>query len=120
MTERIILKILTATQWTDAQSGALVQAPLDIADGFVHFSTASQVQETLDKWFQGEEGAVLLAFDTQDFADTLKWEPSRNDELFPHVYGPVKAEQVKAHWAMQMGQGGAPLAPREALEFSLK
>lgn len=117
MSDKIIFKILTRPDWEKAQAGADVLAPVDIADGYVHFSTASQVQETLDKWFQGVEDAVLIAFAAKDFPGVLKWEVSRNDELFPHVYGPVKAGQAKAFWEMKIGPSGAPLAPREALEF---
>lgn len=117
MKNRIIFKILENSSWEAAKEGALIQAPVDIADGYVHFSTATQVQETLDKWFQGVENAVLIAFDTDDFSNTLKWEVSRGRELFPHVYGEVKAALAKKSWQMELGPSGAPLAPQEALEY---
>ena len=119
MTNRLILKILEKSSWEAAKEGALVQAPVDVADGYVHFSTTDQVQDTLDKWFQGVEGAVLLAFDADDFLETLKWEPSRGGDLFPHVYGDVFAWQAKQSWTMVIGPSGAPQAPKEALEFDL-
>ncbi|MBB36246.1 MAG: hypothetical protein CME88_16345 [Hirschia sp.] len=118
MSNKIIFKILTAADWQKAQAGADVQAPVDIVDGYVHFSTATQVQETLNKWFTGEEGAVLLAYSASDFPSLLRWERSRNEELFPHVYGRVNAKQAKSVWTMEMGPNGAPIAPPEALEFA--
>ncbi len=118
MTTRTILKILTADDWSNAKSGAPVEAPVDRADGYVHFSTVSQVQATLDKWFQGATDTVLIAFDANDFKSTLKWEPARGNELFPHVYGRVDASQAKQVWLLANGVNGAPVAPKEALEWS--
>ncbi len=119
MEKRLLLKILEGPAWEAAIAGAEVQAPVDIADGYVHFSTASQVQETLDKWFQGIEGAVLIAFDARDFEDTLKWEVSRGGDLFPHVYGKVSADKAVKHWKMSLGSNNAPIAPAEALNFEI-
>jgi uncharacterized protein (DUF952 family) len=111
--ERLIYKVLTAEQWAAAEAGGPVKAPIDDADGYVHLSTASQLQETLDKWFRGVEGCVLAEFDAEDFARELKWEKSRGGELFPHVYGRINAGQARALWLLEMGPNGAPLAPEE-------
>ncbi|ACT58596.1 DUF952 domain-containing protein [Hirschia baltica] len=119
MENRLLFKILDATAWQAAIAGELVQAPVDIADGYVHFSTAFQVQETLDKWFQGEEEAVLIAFDANAFGDQLKWEVSRGNDKFPHVYGEVRANQAIKVWYMDIGPSGAPQAPDDALKFEL-
>jgi uncharacterized protein (DUF952 family) len=108
-----IYKILTRDQWAAAEQGALVRAPVDEADGYVHFSTSGQVQETLGKWFKGQEGCVLAAFHSDDFGPDLKWEKARGGQLFPHVYGPVRATQAHALWLLEMGEDGAPMAPEE-------
>jgi uncharacterized protein (DUF952 family) len=79
----------------------------------VHFSTASQLQATLSKWFKGQEGCVLAAFDEEDFGPDLKWEKARGGDLFPHVYSVVRAGQVNSLWLLEMGEDGAPLAPDE-------
>lgn len=120
MQKRLILKILDTPTWQAALGGERVQVAVDIADGYVHFSTADQVQETLDKWFQGVENAVLIAFDADDFKDTIKWEISRGGDLFPHVYGDVLASQAVYVWNMKLGPNGAPVAPFDALNFELK
>ncbi len=111
----MIYKVLTGDQWAAAEEGAPVQAPVDLADGYVHFSTARQLQETLSKWFLGKEGCVLAAFDPEDFGPDLKWEKSRGGDLFPHVYGRVHAGQARSLWLLEMGEDGAPLAPDEVL-----
>ncbi len=111
----LIYKVLTREQWANAEAGAPVEAPVDAADGFVHFSTAGQLQETLDKWFRGQEGCVLAEFDADDFGGELKWEKSRGGDLFPHVYGRVLAGQARALWLLEMGANGAPEAPEDVV-----
>jgi uncharacterized protein (DUF952 family) len=108
-----IYKVLTREQWAAAEAGAPVEAPIDVSDGYVHFSTGPQLQSTLSKWFKGQEGCVLAAFDAEDFERELKWEKARGGELFPHVYGLVRAGQAKTLWLLEMGEDGAPLAPEE-------
>lgn len=82
-----IYKILTPEQWQDAlDTGEFAGAPVDLADGYIHFSTAEQVQETTAKHFVGAGPLVLVAFDPDTFGDALKWEPSRGGALFPHLY----------------------------------
>lgn len=110
-----IYKVLTREQWEAAEKGALVSAPVDVADGYVHFSTSAQLQETLGKWFSGQEGCVLAAFHADDFGPDLRWEKSRGGDLFPHVYGPVRAHQAHALWLLELGEGGAPIAPDEVV-----
>jgi uncharacterized protein (DUF952 family) len=111
--DQTIYKVLTAGQWASAKAGGPVEAPVDVADGYVHFSTAAQLQGTLSKWFKGQTGCVLLAFDSDDFGPALKWEKGRDGELFPHVYDRVLALQVRANWNLATGSDGAPLAPQD-------
>lgn len=111
----LIYKVLTPEQWASAEAGGPVEAPVDAADGFVHFSTARQLQDTLDKWFRGKTGCVLAEFDADDFGGELKWEKSRGGDLFPHVYGRVMASQVRSLWLLEMGENGAPLAPDDVV-----
>jgi len=78
----LIYKILTAEQWAELQANETTAgAPIDVSDGYVHFSTAAQVQETAQKHFDGQEGLVLVAFDSEEFGNDLKWEPSRGGDL---------------------------------------
>jgi uncharacterized protein (DUF952 family) len=60
---------------------------VDIADGYIHLSCASQVAATLDKHFSGLDALVLAAVDLSGLGDSVRWEPSRGGQLFPHIYG---------------------------------
>ena len=85
---RRIYKICPASAWREAErQGAYRGSADDVRDGFIHFSLPSQVAETARKHFIGQTGLVLIAVDADVLGDALRWEPSRNDELFPHLYG---------------------------------
>ena len=75
-------------------------APIDIADGYIHFSTAKQAPETAAKHFSGETDLMLLGVDTDRLDTSLKWEVSRGDQLFPHLYRPLRLDDVA--WAQPL------------------
>ncbi|MGC8203545.1 DUF952 domain-containing protein [Aliiroseovarius sp. PTFE2010] len=82
----LIYKIFRADEWAQLQAdGSTPGAPVDIADGYVHFSTAEQVAETASKYFANTDGLILLAVQSDGLAP-LEWEPSRGGALFPHLY----------------------------------
>lgn len=90
-----IFKIATAEAWRVAQeTGVFAGAPVDLADGYIHFSTKAQVAETLAKHFAGQRDLVLLAVESEELGSALCWEPSRGGQLFPHLYGPLPASAV--------------------------
>ncbi|MQQ09981.1 DUF952 domain-containing protein [Epibacterium sp. SM1979] len=83
----LIYKIFRQDEWDAFQeAGETRGAPVDLADGFVHFSTAPQAAETAAKHFADEDGLWLLALDAEGLGEALKWEPSRGGALFPHLY----------------------------------
>jgi uncharacterized protein (DUF952 family) len=91
----LIYKIFRADEWAELQSQSVTKgAPIDIADGYVHFSTAEQARETAAKHFAGEDGLILLALDSDALGDDLKWEPSRGGALFPHLYRELHLSDV--------------------------
>jgi beta-hydroxylase len=88
-------KILTAAQWVQFQAdGVFHGAPVDHSDGYIHLSAADQLQGTLDKHFAGQSGLVIAEVDLAALGETVKWEVSRGDALFPHVYGPLPMAAV--------------------------
>ena len=90
----LIYKIFRAPEWAELQAkGETLGAPIDVIDGYVHFSTAEQAQETAAKHFAGEDGLVLLALEA-DSLDPLVWEPSRGSQLFPHLYRPLRMTDI--------------------------
>ncbi|MGB0960270.1 MAG: DUF952 domain-containing protein [Halocynthiibacter sp.] len=92
----LIYKIFRASEWQQFQSDEVTHgAPVDIADGFVHFSTAIQAAETAAKHFAGETGLMLLAFEADEMGADLKWEISRGGASFPHLYRSLKLDEMK-------------------------
>lgn len=83
----VIFKIVPKKLWDDAvEIGGFEGAPIDKADGYIHFSTKEQVRETAAKHFAGQKDLLLVALDADDFGELLRWEPSRGGDLFPHLY----------------------------------
>ena len=90
-----IYKIAPRDLWRQAEEkGVFEGAPVDHADGFIHFSTAEQARETAAKHFAGEDGLMLAELETDRMGDALKWEKSRGGALFPHFYGPLTLAHV--------------------------
>lgn len=105
-------KILTAEQMAVLESEAVFAgAPVDLADGYIHLSTAAQLQETLDKHFAGQRDLWLAAVDLEALGDMVRWEPSRGGQLFPHVYGPLPLDAVIAYSALHYEADGALRLP---------
>ncbi len=97
----LIYKIFQASEWADLRANReTAGAPVDVADGYVHFSTIQQAPETAARHFAGQEGLMLLAVDTDRLGDALKWEESRGGALFPHLYRALRLEDVV--WAQPL------------------
>lgn len=88
-----------------ARDGISAGAPVDLADGYIHFSTAEQLPGTLAKHFAGEDGLVLLALNAETL-EPLKWEPSRGGALFPHLYRALQREDVAWTRPLPLGPNG--------------
>lgn len=94
----VAYKILTKQQMDVLEhQGSFEGAPIDLADGYVHLSTAAQAQETLEKHFAGQSDLWLAAVDLEALGDAVKWEESRGGQLFPHLYAPMTLNTVIAY-----------------------
>ncbi len=94
---RRIYKICLASAWREAEWRGVYRGSADDArDGFIHFSTAAQVAETARKHFSGQSGLLLIEVDANALGERLRWERSRHDELFPHLYGELTLGAVIA------------------------
>lgn len=90
-----IYKIFRLSEYeTFVADGVTDGAPIDLSDGYIHFSTAEQVRETAEKHFSGAGDLKLLAVDVAELGDDLQWEPSRGGDLFPHLYRPLRRDDV--------------------------
>ncbi len=112
MTIQTAYKVLTADQMaTLERDGRFDGAPVDVADGYIHLSTADQLTETVDKHFAGQHDLHVAAVDLGSFGASLKWEESRGGQLFPHLYGPLLLETVIAYGPLERDPDGAVKLP---------
>jgi uncharacterized protein (DUF952 family) len=114
MTDRplIAYKALTDDQMKALErDGAFAGAPVDLADGYIHLSTAEQLGETLDKHFAGQKELWLAAVDLEALDELVKWEPSRGGQLFPHIYGALPLDAVLAYSELHYEPDGALRLP---------
>jgi uncharacterized protein (DUF952 family) len=109
---RTIYKICPRALWREAQAlGRFEGAPVDHADGYIHFSTAEQVKETAKKHFAGQDDLLLVAVDAGRLGPALRWEPSRGGALFPHLYVPLGLDAVLSATPLPLGPDGTHRFP---------
>lgn len=102
-----IYKILPAALYEAARAdGVFTGAPVDLRDGFIHFSTALQMRETARLHFAGQADLLLLAVDAAALGPALVFEASRGGDLFPHLYGPLPLSAVTAVHPLPLGPDG--------------
>lgn len=98
-----VYKIVTVDEWELAvREGRFLGSGIDLKDGFIHLSTRQQVQETVDRYFDGQSGLLLVALKSKLLGPSLRWEqamsngqtPSDREGLFPHLYGMVSMDVV--------------------------
>ncbi len=109
-----IYKICPRSEWQAAvEAGRFRGSAVDLADGYIHFSTADQVGETAAKHFRGQTDLLLIAVDALALGDALKWEPSRGGDLFPHLYGPLETRHALGLVLLELDAEGIPRMPED-------
>ncbi|WP_176073300.1 DUF952 domain-containing protein [Brucella intermedia] len=112
MTNEIIYKIAPRGLWAQAeQAGNFTGAPVDIADGYIHFSTGTQVRETAAKHFAGQRDLLLISVNASALGAALKFEVSRGGALFPHLYGTLPLAAVLKVELLPLGDDGLHIFP---------
>ena len=107
-----IYKICPREAWQEAErKGRFEGAAIDLADGYIHFSTADQARETAAKHFAGQDDLLLVAVETAALGDALRWEVSRGGALFPHLYGPLDMSAVRWVRPLPLGADGSHRFP---------
>jgi uncharacterized protein (DUF952 family) len=108
----IVYKIVAADLWQAAEDdGIFTGAGIDLKDGFIHLSTGRQARRTAQLYFKGQDGFVLVAVDVAKLGDALKYEPSRDGDLFPHLYGPLPMAAVLSVRPLRIGGDGDHVFP---------
>lgn len=109
-----IYHVCKKADWQAAKrAGRYAGSADDARDGFIHFSGAAQLRESVAKHRAGQDGLVLLAVDAAALGDALKWEPSRGGALFPHLYGDLPPAAVTAETDLPLGPDGAHVFPAD-------
>lgn len=104
---KTVYKICDAGLWRDAErAGVFDGAPVDLTDGYIHFSTAQQVAETAARHFAGMADLVLVAADAETLGAALRYEPSRGGAMFPHLYGTLPLSAVRWVKPLPLGPDG--------------
>ena len=108
----VAYKVLTGPQMAVLEvDGVFAGAPIDLADGYVHLSTADQVTETVDKHFAGQADLHVAAVDLAVLGEAVKWEASRGGQLFPHIYAALPLNAVLAYGPLERDAEGAVRLP---------
>jgi uncharacterized protein (DUF952 family) len=108
----LIFKICLGSLWRQAEAtGTFNGAPVDLQDGYIHFSTAAQVGETAAKHFAGQGDLVLVAVVADKLGDALRYEASRGGALFPHLYAPLHLAAVRWVKPLPLGADGRHAFP---------
>ncbi len=116
MSAASIYHICRREEWEAAQAaGRYRGSPQDTADGFIHFSTAAQIQESAARHRANQSGLVLLAVDPDALGAALKWESSRRGELFPHLYGELPLAALRDVWDLPLGSDSRHQFPAAVL-----
>lgn len=109
-----VYKIVPQELWQDARAeGTFRGASIDLTDGFIHLSTAAQVVETARLFFAGVEGLALVAVDVAALGEALRFEPSRNGDLFPHLYAHLPLSAVLWEKPLPLDAEGRHVFPEE-------
>jgi uncharacterized protein (DUF952 family) len=112
--EQWIYKVCASAEWERAVAeAAWLGSPDDRRDGYIHFSTATQLAGTLAKHFAGHDDLVLVKFATAALGPALRWEPGRAGQLFPHLYGPLDPKLAAACQALKRGPDGRHELPKD-------
>ena len=115
MSSKLIYHMCRAEEWQRArEAGVYTGSSQDVADGFLHFSNAAQLPGSAAKHRAGQAGLVLLTVDAEQLGAALRWEPSRDDQLFPHLYGDLPVEAVTRVDDLPLDDDGIPVIPPHA------
>jgi len=111
MHDRIAYKVLTAADAAALQAGVFTGAPIDVADGYIHLSTAAQLTETVKLHFAGQDDLTIAAVDLVVLGDAVRWEASRRGQLFPHLYAPLVPLAIIARGPLEWEADGTVRRP---------
>ncbi|MDA9703147.1 DUF952 domain-containing protein [Paracoccaceae bacterium] len=109
-----VFKVCEEDDWKSIEKERFfLGSKTDRSDGFIHFSTSEQLEETLTKYFMSKSPLYLLEVKTDDVE--LVWETSRNNQFFPHLYGPLPLDMVSQVYRIFIDDEGKHIIPKQVL-----
>jgi uncharacterized protein (DUF952 family) len=112
MPDGIAFKVLLPSELVALEcAGSFAGAADDVAEGFIHMSTAEQLDRTLRKHFAGNNEVCIAAIDLEALGDRVRWEPSKGGQLYPHLYGPLPLDAVIAYGPLERNDDGSIQLP---------
>jgi len=103
----LIYKVCSVSEWEEAKKiNFFLGSIIDLKDGFIHLSTKDQLQVTVSKHFSGKKNLLLIEFKSKEFKNSLKWEKSRDGDLFPHIYEKINLNLVNQIFQLNLGVDG--------------
>lgn len=109
---KTVFKICDQKLWSDVEKAGIFNgAEIDLADGFIHFSTFDQVASTLAKHFSGRTDLLLIAVDAEALGEKIVYEEARGGIMFPHLYQPLSLDNVLWAKPIETGENGQHIVP---------
>jgi uncharacterized protein (DUF952 family) len=103
----LVYKVCSVSEWEEAnKTNFFLGSAIDIKDGFIHLSTKDQLEVTVSKHFAGQTKLLLIGFDIKVIKSSLKWEKSRDGDLFPHFYGKINVNLANEIFQLNLGMDG--------------
>ncbi|KWV41874.1 hypothetical protein AS026_22115 [Rhizobium altiplani] len=109
---KLVYKIVPELAWKETEGQSEFKGfGIDLNDPFIHLSDSDQVESTLEKFFKSQAGLVLVEIDSDSLGDSIVWEKSEDDNLFPHLYGSLPISSVKNVYPISLGADGKHVLP---------
>ena len=107
--EKKVYKVLTIKEWEEASEMGQIVTELDQQDGFVHLSSATQLNMTLSLYFSNEEKVVLVEINESDIAEGLSYERAeKRGADFAHYYGELSTDKISQSWYLDRSAFSLP------------
>ena len=104
-----LYKVLTNDEWEAISQSGQITTQLDHVDGFIHLSSAGQLNMTLSLYFSQEESVVLLELDEQEIEASLTYEYSaKRGGEFAHFYGELSTDKISQSWHLDRSAFSLP------------
>jgi len=108
---KFIYKICTKSEWQVVKNkGQLKGSKKDLEDGYIHFSSEDQVEETLKKFYSNQKDLILLKVNTLKL-NHLIWEQASDGNMFPHLYSLLDISNIVDEFEISLNNDGSHILP---------